>query len=178
MSSFSRIAALAVLASIVATSAAALELGERVPECALAALAPASNDELRLSQLRGAVVWVEFWASWCPRCPETFAWLASLDRDYRARGLVVLGIGLDEDRARAERFAAERGVEFALALQADGDRCARAFDLRGMPESYLIDREGIVRAVHRGFRPSELARSRTLLERLLGEAAAHAGGDS
>jgi hypothetical protein len=99
------------------------------------------------------------------RHAEAVPFLNDLDRDFGARGLAVLGIDLDEDRQDALDFLAKYPAEFEQAADAAGD-CPRSFGVETMPASYLIDRQGMIRYVHAGFRQrSGAARARPQLSR-------------
>ena len=146
-------------------------VGAPAPNCALAPLgaAPAPAE---LDAFAGKVVWVDFWASWCTSCAESFAFLDALDADFRDRGLVVLGVNLDRDPADAREFLAQNPAGFLQAIDLGAGRCPRAFGVAGMPSSYVIDRDGVIRHELRGFHPGEARDARALVEALLSERAA------
>lgn len=148
------------------------ELGRKAPACELAALSPTGGFErLRARAFAGKTVLVDFWASWCPTCEHAFPFMNDLARDYRDRGFEVLAVNLDADPREALEFLARHPVEFEIAHDPTG-RCPRAFGLIGMPSAYLIDAEGRIRAVTRGFRRREAEGLRSRIETLLVEAAA------
>ena len=127
----------------------AVDVGATAPELAIARLdEPAQT--LALASLRGNVVYIDFWASWCVPCRLSMPALDALYKQNRARGFAVVGVNKDVSAADARRFLGKVPVTFALA--SDGqDAAARAFDVKAMPSGYLIDRKGVVRKVHRGF---------------------------
>jgi thiol-disulfide isomerase/thioredoxin len=135
-----------------------------LPSCPLTSLDGERSFDLR--QLQGAPLWVDFWASWCESCAASFAFLDGLERDFRAQGLKVLAINLDEDREAAQEFLARHPVGFQLALDASGS-CPRRFGVAGMPAAYLIDREGRIRHEHLGFRAGDADRLRGLVGELV-----------
>ncbi len=117
-----------------------LRAGAKAPAFALAAL---SGGEVGLGDLRGRVVFVNFWATWCPPCRDEAPALERLYRSLRGEGFEVLGVSIDDAGARAaiEGFRAEYGLSFPLLV--DADRSAyRAFQATGVPETFLVDREG------------------------------------
>jgi len=114
-----------------------------------------SAEPVSLADLRGKVVFVDFWASWCSPCRQSLPLYDKLRSDLAAADFVVLAIGLDEDVADAKAFLAEHPVKYTTLQNPQGD-VAKAFDLKGMPSSYLIDRDGIVRARHVGFEPKDI----------------------
>jgi thiol-disulfide isomerase/thioredoxin len=144
------------------------ETGHAAPNCSLTPV----GDEQRyddVHQFRGKVLYVDFWASWCSPCAQSFAFLNDLDRDLRGRGLQVLAINLDERPDDAKGFLAKHPATFPVAFDAAGGRCPQDFGVQGMPSSYLVDRKGIVRYVHLGFRRGEAEKLRGLVEQLLAE---------
>jgi thiol-disulfide isomerase/thioredoxin len=161
----------AAVALAIAPGAHGGAVGGPAPSCTLAPLAGAVPAPAGIDALVGKVVWVDFWASWCTSCAESFPFLDALDADLRDRGLVVLGINLDRDPADAREFLARHPAGFLQASDAGG-RCPRAFGVAGMPSSYVIDRDGVIRLELRGFRPGEAREARGVVEALLSERAA------
>jgi thiol-disulfide isomerase/thioredoxin len=141
-------AALALAAIAAASAASALSPGQTAPALALH---QADGIEWKLADQRGRVVLVDFWASWCGPCREAFPALEALHRRFADQGLVVVGVNLDEERKEAERFLKVVPVNFTIVFDSAG-ASAHAFALPGMPSSYLLGRDGKVRAVHQGFR--------------------------
>jgi thiol-disulfide isomerase/thioredoxin len=135
---------------------------------------------INMGQFKGKVVYVDFWASWCTPCARSFPFMNDLDREFHDRGLIVLAINLDEKLEDAQAFLAKHPASFALAADPSG-QCPRDFGVRGMPSSYLVDRQGMIRHVHLGFRAGEAEKLRALVEQLLAEgagSAAPAGGST
>jgi thiol-disulfide isomerase/thioredoxin len=106
---------------------------------------------LRLGEQRGQVVLVNFWASWCGPCREEMPQLNRLYDKSRGAGLVMLGVNVDEDPAKAAAVAAQLGVRFPVLLDSDKQVSGR-YELSAMPSTVLIDRNGKVRFLHKGFR--------------------------
>ncbi|MES9854928.1 MAG: TlpA disulfide reductase family protein [Candidatus Thiodiazotropha sp. L084R] len=113
-----------------------------------------TNGAFSLEQYRDKVVLIDFWASWCGPCRETFPWLNKMQQKYQALGFEVVGINIDEDRSQAELFLSKVPADFTIAYDPEG-KLAKEYDLQGMPASYLIDREGRVIKSHVGFFESE-----------------------
>ncbi len=105
---------------------------------------------LDLSAYRGKVVYLDFWASWCGPCRESFPWLSALARQFGPGDLVVIGVNVDKDRQRAEHFLDETPAGFPVIYDPDG-RLASAYKITGMPSAVLIDRQGHIRFQHVGF---------------------------
>ena len=108
-----------------------------------------ATDITQLSQLRGKVVYVDFWASWCVPCRRSFPWMNQMQAKY-ADDLVILAINLDQDPKLAEAFLAKLPANFHIEYNPSGD-IAKAYDVIGMPSSYVIDKTGQVRLTHVGF---------------------------
>lgn len=143
-----------------------IEPGSAAPSCELTALGDRPGQDLQ--QLRGSVVLLDFWASWCRTCERVFPLLNELVRELGGRGLRVLGVNLDVDPSDALDFLARHAAEFDLAADPSG-ACPAAFGVEGMPTAYLIDRRGVVRFRIEGFRPGEARELRTLAEELLAD---------
>lgn len=120
----------------------------------LAAVAwPAPADtQFDLKALRGTVVYLDFWASWCKPCRQSFPWMDELQRKYRSRGVLVVAVNVDRDHAQAEQFLNRFSPTFRILFDPAGT-LAEKFNVVGMPSSFLIDKAGSVRKRHTGFRP-------------------------
>ena len=145
----------------------AVESGGAAPDCTLTAVGDSATYAIR--QFLGKVVYVDFWASWCGPCAKSFPFLNQLHNALKDKGLQVIGVNLDENSEDAKAFLTDYPVDFPVATDT-GEQCARKFDVKAMPSSYLVDRNGIVRHVHFGFRPGEAEDVRKLVEQLLAEA--------
>ena len=151
---------------LLATTSFAEHLDKISPSCVLTTLdgKPAHN----LQELKGEVVYVDFWASWCPPCVKSFPFLNQLNHDMKEQGLHVIGINLDEKVVDAKDFLAKHPVDFSIAAD-PSKQCAKVFELMAMPTSYLIDRKGTIRHIHQGFRPGETEELRALITQLVME---------
>ena len=157
---------LAALALSLSASALAVGVGERAPELAAPRLGEPAQI-LTIAALRGSVVYVDFWASWCVPCRQSMPALDALYRKHGPAGFTVVGVSKDVNEADARRFLERVAVAFPLVLD-DGDRLARAFDVKAMPSGYLIDQAGVVRRVHRGFTDVTAAQLDAEIQSLLG----------
>jgi thiol-disulfide isomerase/thioredoxin len=140
--------------------------GETAPEVQLPLLT--AGDPLVLSDLRGKVVYLDFWASWCGPCRVSFPILEQLRAELGPQGFEVYAINVDEVEADAQRFLEEVPVSYPVVRDGSG-ATPQAWGILGMPTGYLIDREGVVRKVHQGFKKSDGAQLRTDIVKLLGE---------
>ena len=109
---------------------------------------------ISLKQQRGQVVYLDFWASWCVPCRKSFPWLNDMQSKYGKAGLKIIGINLDEDKALATKFLKQTPAKFTVGYDPKG-QVAGAYGLKGMPSSYLIDRQGNIISSHIGFRSNE-----------------------
>ena len=139
--------------------------GQRAPDCPLATLAGEAIPSLG-NQSGHKALYVDFWASWCSSCVHAFPFMNAIHQRYGARGLRVIAINLDEKPAAAQRFLARHPADFKVYAAPEAV-CARNFGVEGMPASYLIDAEGIVRRVHLGFRQADAADLVAAIEKVL-----------
>lgn len=153
--------------SLVVQAATGLQPGEPAPAVALPTLG-ADGDIISLASLRGKVVYLDFWASWCGPCRVSFPQLEQLRQELGPQGFEVLAINLDEHEADAHKFLAQMPVSYPVVRDAAGDS-PRAYQILGMPTGFLIDREGNVRLVHSGYRKSDGAALRDEIIKILGE---------
>jgi thiol-disulfide isomerase/thioredoxin len=109
-----------------------------------------------LAEFRDKVVYVDFWASWCAPCRQSFPWMNGLQRQYGKEGLVIVAINLDQVRADAENFLKQYPAEFIVRFDPQG-QLAQQFKVRGMPTSALLARDGRVLWTHEGFRSKDPA---------------------
>jgi peroxiredoxin len=106
---------------------------------------------MRLQEQRGRVVMVNFWATWCGPCKIEMPHLNRLYEKYRNSGFMLLGVNIDEDARNAVNTASKLGVTFPVLLDAD-KKVSRLYELSTMPTTLIIDRDGRVRHLHRGYR--------------------------
>ena len=107
--------------------------------------------EISLSSFHGRTVLVNLWATWCGPCRVEMPHLARLYEKYRGSGFTVLAVNIDEDPHKAANLASQLGMRFPVLLDTE-KKVSRLYDLNTMPSTVLIDREGRVRYVHRGYR--------------------------
>ncbi len=122
----------------------------------------------RLSDLKGKVVYLDFWASWCKPCRHSFVWMNQLQQEYGDQGLVVLAINLDAETEQANAFLASHPAQFHIQFDPQG-RIAERYQLLGMPSSYLIDTDGNLRHIHQGFFTDKQPLYHQQIKTLLGE---------
>jgi cytochrome c biogenesis protein CcmG, thiol:disulfide interchange protein DsbE len=119
----------------------------------LAVLVPAhAASSLDLTGFRGRVVYLDFWASWCGPCKQSFPWMEAMKSAYEAQGLEIITVNLDRQRDDADKFLKQFHPTFDVRFDSKGE-LAEFYKVRGMPSSVLIDRHGVTRFSHAGFRP-------------------------
>jgi thiol-disulfide isomerase/thioredoxin len=131
--------------------ALAIGAGSLAPEIGLKDL---SGRGVSITSLKGKVVLVDFWASWCAPCREELPVLESLYKKYRGRGFEIVGVNLDQSPDNVQRFLSGTPLSFRV-VHDRGRAVADRYAPSKMPSSFLIDRKGIVRHVHAGFRASD-----------------------
>lgn len=129
-------------------------------------LKSASGANLRLSEHRGNVVMINFWATWCGPCRQEMPLLNDLYARYERVGFSLLGVNIDDDSRRALEMAEDLGVSFPVLFD-ERKEVSRLYQVEAMPVTVLVDREGKVRHVHLGYKPGYeekyLAQIRSLL---------------
>lgn len=110
-----------------------------------------ADDELDLEAYRGQVVVLDFWASWCVPCRRSFPWLNAMHTKYADQGLVIIGVNLDNVAADAAAFLEDFPPEFRIHYDTDST-LARQFEVQAMPSSFVIGRNGQIKAKHLGFK--------------------------
>jgi peroxiredoxin len=144
-----RTAATAALLAVAGAVAAATQLaGSEAPDFVLKSL---SGENLRLSEYRGEVVMLSFWATWCGDCRAQLEELGAMHARYQEAGVELLAVSLDQNRRQADELATGLGVSYPV-LYDEGGEVGRLYDVNRMPVMVLIDRGGIVRDVFEGFR--------------------------
>jgi len=130
-------------------------VGKPAPDFSVGAVANGKG-KVALRELRGKVVLVDFWGTFCEPCKKSFPKLQDLQARYAKSGLKVVGISEDEgdDKGEIPGFASAHGAKFTLGW--DEDRSiARSYGPKTMPSSFLIDRDGVIRYAHVGYHDGE-----------------------
>jgi cytochrome c biogenesis protein CcmG/thiol:disulfide interchange protein DsbE len=138
---------------LVPSAARALDAGARAPEIGLASVAN-GGAQINLAGLRGQVFIVDFWASWCAPCADEMPVLERLFTTHRQNGFTVIGVSQDSAESNIQTFLRRIPVSFPIVLD-NAHAVAGRYSPPRMPTSYIVDRRGIVRHVHAGFRSSD-----------------------
>lgn len=167
MSRSNFISLLAALAFILPVEQiSALSVGDKLPDCKI--MTSNSAETLNVQTYTGNVLYVDFWASWCPPCAKSFPYMNAMSNQYKDKDLKIIGINLDESPDDAGDFLNKHPANFPVFSDLDTE-CARAFAVQAMPTTYLVDRKGIIRHIHYGFRSSTADELQQKIDYLLAE---------
>lgn len=156
----------AICGTVAAASLAASDLtGQTAPDFALKS---ATGENLRLSEYRGDVVMINFWATWCGPCRQEMPLLDDLYARYKRVGFNLLGVNIDDDAGRAMQMVEDLGVNFPVVFD-DAKEVSRLYQVEAMPVTVLVDRQGTVRYVHHGYKPGYEEKYLTAIRSLLRE---------
>ena len=131
--------------ALLVTCLAGLKAGDQLPDLASFHLEGKLPDDLR-----GQVILLDFWASWCGPCKSSFPVMEELQKKYADRGLTIVAVSVDEKQENMQRFLKSACVSFTVVRDAQ-QKLVTAADVPTMPTSFLIDRSGTIRFVHAGF---------------------------
>ncbi len=140
--------------ALLAGGVAALGLGALLAPAWAAPAPPFDLPGARLADLRGKVVYVDFWASWCGPCRKSFPWMNGLQQRHGGAGLQVVAINVDEKREDAAAFLATVPASFTIAYDPAG-ATPKAYGVKGMPSSALVGRDGQLLWMHTGFNAAD-----------------------
>ncbi len=127
-----------------------------------------SGENLKLSEFRGNVVLINFWASWCGPCLQEMPLLNAIHKKYELLGFTVLGINVDEKSDKARAFLDDRGIDFPILLD-DKNQVSKLYDLVAMPTTVVVDRDGKMRFLHKGYKPGDEAQYHKMVKELVRE---------
>lgn len=166
------VALLALLAVGLRRAGGGPELGQPAPDFTLELY---DGGELALSDLRGKVVVINFWASWCDSCRDEAPALERMWREYKDRGVMFIGVDYVDVESAARAYLAEFDITYPNGLD-KGQRISRAYRIRGVPETFFVDKEGNIAPIvvngqlqTRKISPITEAELRSVLDRLLAE---------
>jgi cytochrome c biogenesis protein CcmG/thiol:disulfide interchange protein DsbE len=150
------LSALLLTAGLIASSAPALALeeGQPAPDFTLPDIQE-GKPAITLSALRGKTVYVDFWASWCAPCLRSMPLINDLYAQYKERGFEVIAINVDSPVEDGREFLLDTPLDYLIAADTENE-VLEQYGVRGMPTSFLIDSEGVVRMVHMGFRDNDI----------------------
>lgn len=154
-----------VLASGLSSIVSAAEVSGRAPDFTLKQL---KGSNLKLSELTGSVVLINFWASWCGPCREEMPLLNALHKKYEPLGFTVLGVNVEEQVANAEGFLDKFPVDFPILLD-NKNQVSKLYEVIAMPTTVVVDRDGNMRYLHQGYQSGDEAKYRKMVKKLVRE---------
>ncbi|TLU57643.1 MAG: TlpA family protein disulfide reductase [Chlorobium sp.] len=128
----------------------AIDAGSKAPDFEL----PGAQGIVKLSNTAGSVVYLDFWASWCGPCRQSFPWMNAMQEKYRSQGLQVIGVNLDAKNEDAKKFLSQNQAKFTVAFDTKG-LTPKSYGVKGMPTSYLVGRDGKIISQHLGFKEAD-----------------------
>ena len=130
-------------------------------------LTDAAQKPVKLGDLRGKVVLIDFWASWCEPCLRELPELEKLHKQLASRGAVIIGVNIDRERKNADDLIARLKLSFTNLYDPKG-QLAEVYDPPKMPTSYVIDAQGTVQLINEGYGgPADIAKLKKTIEQLL-----------
>ena len=169
------IGAAVTIALISTVVSANLGAGKKAPDFTLKSI---DSKNLTLSdsfKKPAKVVVLDIWATWCPPCRAEIPYIVDLNKQYKDKGLQVIGVSIDTDASAVKDFAKKNKMDYSLAVDPQAGVVGRQFKLTGIPATYVIDKKGVIRYTHSGFpldkaeQKKEAAKLETEVKELLAE---------
>mgnify|MGYP000061137539 CR=1 FL=1 len=148
------------------TPVKAIEINEQAVSCP--ATVGVEKIPLNLQQYKGKVVYLDFWATWCPPCKKSMPFLNTLRNELQGQGFEIIAINVDEKSGEASDFLKKYPVDYLTAMDPKGV-CPQLYDVMAMPSAYFIGRKGKIRYIHLGFKERDEAEIRQRVLELLAE---------
>jgi cytochrome c biogenesis protein CcmG, thiol:disulfide interchange protein DsbE len=127
---------------------------------------PGDEKIINLAKLKGKVVYLDFWASWCDPCRKSFPWMNDIHSRYDSRDFIIVAVNLDNSRKDAAKFLDKVPADFDVAYDPEGS-VATKYNLKAMPSSYLIDKKGQLVYIHKGYREGDTSEIEDKIRQLL-----------
>jgi peroxiredoxin len=127
-----------------------------------------SGKNVKLSELRGQVILLNFWASWCGPCRQEMPLLEKLHKRYSALGFTVLGVNVEEDPRKAKTLLKDISVSFPILFDTS-NKVSKQYKVSAMPSTVMIDRDGNMRYLHKGYKPGDEAQYKKWVKQLIRE---------
>ena len=143
-----------MMATIVIASAAFAASGDASGPAPAFALTTLTGQQAALSQYKGQVVMVNFWATWCGPCQQEMPLLDQMYKKFKPAGFTLIGVNVDKDAPPVKELLARKPVSFPVLLD-PANQVSKAYHVDEMPSSVIIDRKGEIRYIHRGYRPGD-----------------------
>jgi peroxiredoxin len=156
---------IAVIGMLTPLAVSAAEVGKPAPDFTLKSL---SGENLKLSEMTGNVVLINFWASWCGPCREETPLLNALHSKYEPLGFTVLGVNVEEDVNGAKGFLKNFPVDFPVLLD-NTNKVSKQYKVIAMPTTVVVDRDGNMRYLHQGYKSGDEEKYRQMVKKLVRE---------
>ena len=131
-------------------------------------LQSSTGENVRLAEQRGQVVMLNFWASWCGPCRKEMPLLDEISQRYSAAGFVLYGVNVEEDNTDAKKLIKELGVTFPILYDTES-KASSLYNVDAMPTTVLIDKQGVIRYVNRGYKAGDEEKYRAQVRELIKE---------
>jgi peroxiredoxin len=154
-----------LLTLLMAQNVFAVGLRDSAPDFTLKNL---EGNNLRLNEYRGQVVLINFWASWCGPCRQEMPLLDRLHNRYEETGFAVLGVNVEGEVEPAREIVDKTQVTFPILID-DGQKVSEMYNLQAMPSTVVVDRDGVVRYIHHGYKPGDEAKYVEVVKQLIRE---------
>lgn len=140
-------------------------VNQKAPEITLPGM---DGKTVKLSDFRGQVVMVNFWASWCQPCRTEMPYIEDIYKKYKKIGFTVLGVNVDENPAHGKKMLKEIPVSFPIVFDSD-NKMIEKYEVQAMPSTYMVDRKGNIRDIHRGYKKGDEKAYENYIRKLLRE---------
>jgi len=127
---------------------------------------PGDKQKVNLDKLKGKVVYLDFWASWCDPCRKSFPWMNDMHSRFDSKKFTIIAVNLDSSKEEALSFLEKVPANFQIAYDPEG-KVATKYDLKAMPSSYLIDKKGQLVFAHKGYREGDASEIEAKIKKLL-----------
>lgn len=141
------------------------EISGRAPDFTLKSK---SGKNLKLSEQRGDVVMINFWASWCGPCRQEMPLLDAMYKKYKRLGFTIWGVNIEPDSSNAQRLLKDVPVTFPILFDT-ANKVSKMYNVSAMPSTVLVDRNGNLRYIHKGYKPGDENEYRRLAKKLIRE---------
>ena len=141
-----------------------MNIGQTAPDFTL----PSNKLNTRLAELRGQVVMLNFWATWCNPCRIEIPHLQKIHNQYKDIGFTVLGVNIDKNKIKAANMARNLGAEFPILFD-NAQKVSKLYSIKAMPMTILIDRDGKIRKLFKGYKPGYEVKYANAVRELLRE---------
>ena len=148
-----------------AASVSAKSTNQKAPEITLPGM---TGKTVKLSDFRGQVVMVNFWASWCQPCRTEMPLIEDIYNKYKKIGFTVLGVNVDENPKAGKKMLKEIPVSFPVVFDSD-NKMIEKYEVQAMPSTYMVDRKGNIRDIHRGYKKGDEKAYEEYIRKLLRE---------